>query len=279
MGEKQRPLSCLPISHSEQKLRLCLSKFLWNAWIIVTDNIYWAFTRFPAPCISTSHALSQFYIMDSIIFLLFQKKKLKQEMIRQYARSHVVSMPLNQSLKPVVSLLANHCPRHLFPACSTAPVLSTSWLLLIVQVSAKDNSWGRLPLTTLFQVLPPCHSLSQHPPLHPITTCNYLLRCSLAALPTRIQAPWIASIIHILYPQGLAQCLLSKVGMSRGALQNITPDPEKVLMPHVWGWSRRERKEQYAFMHLVTVLWAPSSWAYLEHVPYMTCKFEGCLGR
>ena len=272
MGEEQRPLPCLPISHSEQKLRLWLSKFLWNAWIIVTDNIYWAFTRFPTPCLSTSHALSQFYIMDSIIFLLFQKKKLKQEMVRQYAHSHVVSMLLNQSLKPVVSLLANHCPRHLFAACSTTPLLSTSWLLLIVQVSAKDSSSGRLPLTTLSQVLPPCKSLSQHPPLHPITTCNYLLRCSLAALPTRIQAPWIASIIHIVYPQGLAQCLLSKVGMSRGALpslhtvQTTTPDPEKASMPHIWGWSGRKGKEQCPFVYSVTVLWAPNQLSILGNI-------------
>lgn len=114
-------------------------------------------------------------------FPALQKKKLKQEMVRQYAQSHVFSMLLNQSLKPVVSLLANHCTRHLFAACSTAPLLSTSWLLLIVQVSAKDNSSGRLPLTTLSQVLPLCQSLSQHP-LHPITTCNYLLRCSLGCL-------------------------------------------------------------------------------------------------
>ena len=217
MGEEQRPLPCLPISHSEQKLRLRLSKFLWNARIIVSDNIYWAFTRLPAPCISTSHALSQFYIMDSIIFLLFQKKKLKQEMVRQYAQSHVFSMLLNQSLKPVVSLLANHCPRHLFAACSTTPLLSTSWLLLIVQVSAKDNSSGRLPW-------PPCprccHPASLYPSIH-CTPSPHAIICwgvLLAALPTRIQAPWIASIIHILYHQGLAQCLLSKVGMSRGAL-------------------------------------------------------------
>ena len=146
--------------------------------------------------------------MDSDIFLLFQKEKLKQEMVRQHAKIHAVSTLLNQDLKPVVtvSLPATYpgtsplspCPCSSLPAAPLpASHSSPSQLFLIVQVLAKGTSLGKFPLTTVSKVLPPCpQSLSQHPSLHPVTAQNYLLRYSLALLTIRI-----ASIIYYFVPR------------------------------------------------------------------------------
>lgn len=156
--------------------------------------------------------------MDSDIFLLFQKEKLKQEMVRQHAKIHAVSTLLNQDLKPVVTVS--------LPATypGTSPLES---LPLLLSACSSPPRLPQFPLPTLSHCsgFSQRHLLREIPPDHSIQGAATLPTVS---LPAPFSAPchctelfaalFLGSFDHkncinylLLCPQGLTQCLFSKL--------------------------------------------------------------------